>query len=93
MPFLSEFLRVIFAGCAEFVRKKCGTDAICSGKRAFFEHFSALGNCEIQNFLGEKHEEIKKEPRNLSVSRFLARLKRFELLTFWSVARRSIQLS
>jgi len=52
MPFLSEFLRVIFAVCAEFVRKMCGTDAICSGKRAFFEHFSPLGNCEIQNLLG-----------------------------------------
>ena len=35
----------------------------------------------------------QKQPRNHQIPRLLARRKRFELLTFWSVARRSIQLS
>ena len=37
---------------------------------------------------------MEKDPKPIGFGSFvLARRKRFELLTFWSVARRSIQLS
>ena len=91
--FLSELLRGHF-GAGRNLCGKCAENSPSVQERgAFLNNISISKNAKTRTFHKENVRVKKKKPRNLSVSRFLARSKGFEPLTFWSVARHSIQLS